>query len=400
MADSTRRDFLKQSTAAAVTAAGVIFVHPSRVRGTEANSAISLGLIGCGGRGTWIADLFAKHGNYRLAAGADYFAERAAAFGDRFGLAAEQRFSGLSGYRQLLDQPLDAVVIETPPYFHPQQAEEAVGAGKHVFLSKPIAVDVPGCLTVRAAGEQATSQQLVFLVDFQTRTDSAFQETIRRVREGAIGKLISGEAHYPWSGNVHDQPLQTPDDRLRYWYQTLALSGDVIVEQDIHTLDVATWFTDSDPLWAVGSGGRAVRQHGEIWDHFSVIYQFPNDFLLTFTSQKAVPGIRDEIRCRVFGTAGVADTDYMGDVWIRGQNPYEGATMDNLYTRGAVANIAEFHRCITAGDCQNSTVAPSVRSNLTCVLGRTAAYQGGKVTWQEMLDQSARLELDRSGLRT
>lgn len=398
MPHDTRRSFLKQGTATA--AASVLLARPSLVFGAAANSTVTLGMIGCGGRGGWIADLFAKSGQYRFVACADYFPERAAAFGEKFKIPADRRFSTLSGYKRLLEGTLDAVVIQTPPYFHPEQTQAAIEAGKHAFLAKPIAVDVPGCLTIAQAGKQATAKQLVLLVDFQTRADETFQEAVRRVHQGAIGTLISAEAHYPWSGMVHDQQAGSTEDRLRYWYQTLALSGDVIVEQDIHALDVATWLANADPLWAIGAGGRTVRRYGNIWDHFSVIYQFPGGLLLSFTSQKGVPGVRDEIRCRVFGSAGVADTDYMGEVNLRGQNPYPGATMTNLYTRGAERNIETFHRSITQGQFDNPTVAPSVRSNLTCVLGRTAAYRGRQVTWKEVLDAGERLAPDLTGLKS
>ena len=401
MWDEDRRGFLKKTASAlALGTAASLVGEPSRLGAAESDATISLGMIGCGGRGAWIADLFKKSGKYRLVACADYFSDRADAFGEKFGVEPKRRFTTLSGARRLLDEPLDAVVIETPPYFHPEQAAAAVDAGKHVFLSKPVAVDVPGALAIAKAGEKATAKGLVFLVDFQTRADDIFRETVRRVHQGAIGKLISGDAHYPWSGNVHDQPATTPEERLRHWYQTPALCGDVIVEQDIHALDVATWFTNTDPRSAVGAGGRALRQHGETWDHFSVIYQFPDDFVLSFTSQKAVPGAPNEIRCRVFGSQGVADTDYVGAVSITGKNPFAGGTMTNLFTSGAQRNIEDFHRFITQRHYDNATVAPTVRSNLTAILGRTAAYRGGLVTWQEMMSDSEPLVPDLRGLKT
>jgi predicted dehydrogenase len=389
----------RQLLAGAAAAATFHVLPAPLVKGSQTNSAITIGLIGCGGRGGWIADLFAKTGKYRLVACADYFPDRVEACAARFQVPADRRFTGLSAYKRLLDQELDAVVIETPPYCHPEQAAAAVQAGKHVFVAKPIAVDVPGCLSIAESGRRATAAKKVFLVDFQTRANDIYRETLRRVRQGAIGKLVSAEAHYPWSGNVHDRPALTPEERLRYWYQTLALCGDVIVEQDIHALDVLTWFAGADPIRATGTGGRAVRKHGNIWDQFAVTYWFPNDFVATFTSQKAVPGVRDEIRCRVFGTDGVADTDYMGEVNIRGKNPYEGGRMTGLYTNGAQRNIDEFYDCVTRGHCENPTVAPSVRSNLTCVLGRTAAYRGCEVTWKDMMTECERLEPDLSGLK-
>jgi hypothetical protein len=145
-------------------------------------------------------------------------------------------------------------------------------------------------------------------------------------------------------------------------------------------------------------GGRAIRRYGNIWDHFSVIYWFPHDVVLVFHSQKGIPGVKDEIRCRVFGSEGVAYSDYFGDVWIRGTKPYDGGSMGNLYQDGAVANIDQFHRAISQADHTNGTVEPSVRSNLTSILGRTAAYQGQVVTWDQMLEMAERLEPDLTGL--
>ncbi len=391
-----RRQFLAGSAAAAAT---FTVMRPELVRGTAANSTLEIGLIGCGGRGTWIADLFQKSGKYHVAAGADYFEDRVSPFGDKFDVPAAHRFTTLSGYKRLLDQKLDAVVIETPPYFHPEQAAAAVEAGKHVFLAKPIAVDVPGCMTVAESGKKATSKNLVFLVDFQTRANDFYIEALKRVHAGAIGKLISSQAAYLWDAGVHDRPVTTPEERLRFWYNSRALCGDVIVEQDIHTLDVAAWFANADPEKAYGNGGRVARQHGEIYDHFAVTYVFPDNFVVNFLSQKSVPAAPDEIRCRVFGTEGYADTRYGGDVMILGKNPYEGGNTASIYGDGAKRNIDTFYDLITSGDVTNTTVAPSVRSNLTSVLGRTAAYQQREVTWKDLLAADERLEADLSGLK-
>ncbi len=388
-----RRTFLAGATAATIS-----IVRPSAVRGTEANSKITLGLIGCGGRGSWIADLFVTNGNFQFLGVADFFQDRAGVVGDRLAVDADRRYTGLSGYRELLEQPVDAVVIETPPYFHPEQAAAAVDSGKHVFLAKPVAVDAPGCLSIEESGKRATEKNRVFFVDFQTRANPLYREAVRRVRAGDLGTIVSGEAHYPWQGNVHDVAIQQPADQLRYWYQTLALSGDVIVEQDIHVLDVATWFLDAHPLQAFGAGGRSIRQHGNIWDHFSVTYWFPRDVVLMFHSQKAIPGVKDEIRCRIFGSEGVAYSDYFGDVWIRGKHPFDGGNTGNLYLDGTVTNIAEFHRVVAESNCANPTVAPSVRSNLTSILGRTAAYQQDIVTWDNLLKAGEKLEPDLTKL--
>jgi predicted dehydrogenase len=389
-----RREFL-------TGAATLSVISPAVALGSRANSVLRLGLIGCGGRGTWIAELFGRTGQYRFVACADYFPDRAQSFGERFKIDPARRFTTLSGYKRLLEEPLDAVVIETPPYFHPEQSAAAVDAGKHVFLAKPIAIDVPGCTTVAEAGRKATSKDLVYLIDFQTRADPIYVETLRRVHQGAIGRLVSAVASYPWAGTVHDDRLATtPEERLRLWYQTRSLCGDVIVEQDIHTIDVVTWFAGTDPIKAIGTGSRSTRKYGDIWGHFAVIYTFPDDFQVSFTSQKNVPGVPDEIRCLAYGTEGIADTDYSGAVFIHGKNPYQGGRMANLYTSGAQRNIEEFYSVITGGKYDNPTVLPAVRSNLTCILGRTAAYQHSEVSWSQMIAAGEVLRPDLSGLKS
>jgi myo-inositol 2-dehydrogenase/D-chiro-inositol 1-dehydrogenase len=390
-----RRAFLAGAAATTFT-----LMKPSLIRGTEANSVIELGMIGCGGRGTWIARLFQDTGKYRFVACADYFQDRINMLGSRFSIPAERRYGALSGYRRLLESKLDAVAIESPPYFHPEQAAAAVDAGKHVYLAKPVAIDVPGCSSIAESGKKATDRKLVFLVDFQTRANELYREAVRRVHGGDIGKIVCGEAHYPWQGSGSGTDSDNPEERLRHWYSTLALSGDVIVEQDIHALDVATWFLDADPLRASGTGGRAIRKVGNIWDHFSVTYGFPQDITLTFTSVKMIPGVKDEIRCRIFGSDGMVHTDYFGEVWMRGKKPYEGGSTENLYTSGALNNIEDFHRFVTGGNYANTTVAPSVRSNLTSVLGREAAYSGKVMTWDEVMRAGVKLEPDLRGLKS
>lgn len=273
-------------------------------------------------------------------------------------------------------------------------------AGKHVYLAKPIAVDVPGCLSVGASGKRATANKQVFRVDFQTRANPLYREALRRIRAGDIGTLVMGEAHYPWSRGGRGLPPKDPEQQLRNWYYVLALSGDFIVEQAIHALDVATWIADADPIRAFGTGGQKLRPKGSIWDHFAVNYEFPNDFVVSFTAIQTIPGVKDEIRCRAFGADGVIDTDYFGDVWIKGKKPYAGGSTGNLYTTGAVTNIKEFYDCVTKGDCSNKTVAPSVRSNLTAVMGRIAGYRHGEVTWKEMLTRVEKLKPNLKGLKS
>jgi predicted dehydrogenase len=397
----SRRQFLHRTTALAT---GLSVVSARAVRAAD-GPKINLGLIGCGGRGRWIADLFIKHGGYQLAGVFDYFADRANAAGDQFQVPATHRHHGLYGYRKLLEQPgLSAVAIESPPFFHPMQAADAVAAGKHVYLAKPLAVDVPGCQSIEASGQQATARKLAFLVDFQTRAHPAYQEVIRRIRAGQIGRLVSLDVGYQCDTYFQGmdaefrQSKRDAEARVRAWAIDRVLSGDVITEQNIHSLDVATWFTDAAPLKAVGTGGRARPFLGDCWDHYAVIFWFPGNVIASFSAKQVGFGY-DDIMCRAYGLEGTVDTHYSGKVTLRTRDDAYNGDSRNLYQDGAVRNIATFHDSIVKGDFSNPTVAPSVRSNLTTILGRTAAYTGQEVTWAEMMKRKERWDFPLKELK-
>lgn len=392
----SRRRFVAGAGAAAMTL-GVL--KPETIFGASANNKIEIGMIGCGGRGAWIADLFQQHGGYQVVAAADYFPDRVDSFGERFKVPADRRYTGLSGYKRLLEGKLDAVVIESPPCFHPEQAAAAVAAGKHVFIAKPIAVDVPGCQSIEESGKKASQANLCFLVDFQSRATPFYQEAVKRVHQGDIGLIVSGDTEYHTGRLGIQTPPGTPEARLRNWVFDIALSGDIITEQNIHALDVCTWILDQAPLKAIGYGGRKGRTDvGDCWDHFSVIYTFPNDVLISFSSKQFGEG-HDDILCRIYGVDGTIDTHYGGEVCIRGKKPYEGGQTPDIYKQGAVTNIATFHDSIGKRDFSNPTVAPSVRSNLTTIVGRTAAYTRKEVTWDEVIKSAEQFDPKLEGLK-
>ncbi len=393
----SRREFVAVTGAAGLAAAAV----PAFAQTPPAGPKIRLGVIGCGGRGKFVADLFQKHGGYEIVAMADYFQDRVDEAGGKFGVPAERRFTGLSGYKRLLDSKPDAVAITTPPYFHPEQAAAAVDAGCHVYLAKPVAVDVPGCQSIEASGRQATAKKLCFRVDFQTRMQPFYQEAVRLVHAGAIGDFAFGEASYHCGRLNIQTPPGTPEARLRNWVFDKALSGDIITEQNIHALDVMNWVHRLPPLHAVGTGGRKVRLDvGDCWDTFSLLFQYPENVGMTFSSRQFEGhGTSEGILCRMFGTKGVLETSYGGNVLIRGENFYRGGSTKQIYVEGAGANVAAFHASVTGGDCSNLTVPPSVQSNLITLLGRAAAYSGKLVTWDEILKDTARLDGKLDGLK-
>jgi myo-inositol 2-dehydrogenase/D-chiro-inositol 1-dehydrogenase len=394
-----RRKFMAAAGAAALS---FTVMKPGLVRGAKANSKLRLGLIGCGMRGKWIAELFAKHGGYQFVAGADYFEDRVDEFGEKFGVPKANRYTTLSGYKRVLEQDLDAVAIESPPYFHPEQAAAAIDAGVNVILAKPASVDVPGCTLIKELGPKATAKKLCFYVDFQTRANEFYREAVKRAHYGDLGRIGFGETCFNggdvWnSWNPVEQFLRAnpndPEARLKAWGMDKVLSGDIIVEQFIHSIDVTTWILNADPVSAYGTGGRHHYEHGDIWDCFAVMYRFPGDVPVHANAKQFGEGYADN-GCRMYGPKGTIDTHYGGDVWIRGSNPYKGGNTGNLYPEGTLANIGQFHDNITKGRFENTTVPPSVRSNLASILGREACYEGREITLDELVKANKKLHSD------
>jgi myo-inositol 2-dehydrogenase/D-chiro-inositol 1-dehydrogenase len=400
---STRRHFLAQ---AGLGLAAAATVRRAVAQGSAANSRIRLGLVGCGDRGQMLLGFFQEHGGYEIAGVADYFPDRVQAAAAKFNLAPKQTFTGLRCAEKMIAAGgLDAIAIISPPYFHPAQARAAVDAGLHVYLAKPVAVDVPGCQSIQASGDEARRRGQVFLVDFQTRANDLFIEAVRRVHAGALGEICSGEAVNHVDGPPMKTAPGTPEARLRNWLWDRDLSGEIIVEQNIHVLDVMSWvMKETPPLRCTGTGGlKARREFGNTWDHFSLVYEYADNIGITFSSRQwKMHGHPGGFLNRMFGSKGVLSTAYSGDVMIRGgaDSFYRGGKSESLGKTGPVANIRTFHAQILARDVANLTVTPSVTSNLIAILGRTAARHGRTTTWAEILQSKERIEADFTGLQT
>lgn len=400
--DTTRRDFLAQ---AGVGFAAVSTLSRAVAQGSTANSRIRIGLIGCGQRGLWLLNLLKEQGGYEIVAAADYFEDRVKEAAAQHGLAATRTFTGLTcGEKMIARGGLDAVAIISPPYFHPAQARAAVEAGLHVYLAKPVAVDVPGCHSIAESGARARRKGLAFVVDFQTRTNEFYIEAVRRVRSGAMGELCFGEATYHASRLKTKTTLGTAESRLRNWVFDQALSGDIIVEQNIHALDVMSWLLgDAPPVRCTGTGGRRVRVDvGDAWDHYALVYEYPNQVGVTFSSRQFdAHGEPGGIINRMFGSKGVFLGKYGGDVMVRGGQDvfYRGGATTSIYKDGAVANIRAFHEAVMKKDASNPTLEPSVTSNLVAIMGRMAAQEKRTITWDEVLKVKQPLQADLSGFQ-
>jgi predicted dehydrogenase len=397
-----RRDFL--SSVAVTTGAVTLGGKALFAQAVPADKPkIKLALLGCGGRGGWIGDLFAKHGGYTLHAVGDYFPRQAERVGRALGVPKERRFSGLSAYKRLIDSKPDAIAIIIAPWFHPRVAAEAVAAGLHVYLAKPVAVDVPGCFAIEAEGKRATENKRCFLVDFQTRTNEFFIEAMRRVNTGGIGERMFGEAFYHADSPSSRAKPGSHGECIANWRFDPVLGGEIIVERDIHVLDMMNWaMNNTPPLHVYGVGGRKQRLHpGNVRDYCTALFQYPDNIGVTFSSRefRSHGSLPEGISLRLFGTKGVLESKYAGNVMVRGENAYRGGKCGDLYREGAVANIKSFYEAVTQGDYSNSTVAPSVRATLLAILGREAVAKNAILKWDDLLKDTNRLEADLSGLK-
>ena len=370
------------------------------VFGSQANSRIKLGLIGCGGRGSWIAGLFERHKGYEIHAVADYFQEVANAGGESLGVDAERRFWGLEGYKKLIASGVDAVALETPPYCFPLHARAAVEAGLHVYMAKPVAVDVPGTLEIGELGEKSTQNERCFLVDFQVPTDPFNIETVKRIHDGSIGRVVQINTCY-WTGGWNDPPLTDSwASRLRglVWVNDVAIGGGHHVNACIHAVDAGLWVAGGRPVSATGTSsfGRP-DAHGDSHDVFCLTFEFADGTLMSHTGSHIKYDFH--VRCVAIGREGNAEIGYTGNALVRGGSaPYEGGEISGLYEVGAMRNIMTFYKSIVGGDFANPTVEPSVNSTLATILGREAGLRRERLSMEALILENRRIEPDLTGL--
>ena len=420
-----RRTFLGSAAATA----GFMIVHPGLVRGSDANSAVRVGLLGCGGRGTEDAMNLLDAGA-RIVALADLFQDQLDAARSRFNQLLQgknypavdttQLFAGPDAFQKIAaSKEVDAIVVATPPYFHPQHLEAVVAAGKHVYLEKPVAVDVPGALRVIDIGKRVEGK-LSLDVGFQIRDCPPFVELVRRIHDGAIGNIVCGEAHYLTGYIDRPQwPKASPEElRLRNWVRDRILSGDIIVEQNIHVIDICNWVLKSHPLKACAAGGRMGRpaNDGDAWGNYHVIFHYPDGVKVTFTSTQFAKGWWD-VTERFFGTKGTSQSPYVGPLGIWGDQPWQSpgslpkssdAPQQQAFsvTGNFSSNLEQadpekkkaFLESIVGGKFHNQA-ATGAESALSCILARTAAYTGREVSWDDTLKSSEvwdpHLDLDK-----
>jgi myo-inositol 2-dehydrogenase / D-chiro-inositol 1-dehydrogenase len=413
----SRRDFVKTGVAAG---AGLLIVPSATAFGSSANSSLGLGIIGCGGRGNYDGGQFIQNTDVRITALMDLFDDRLESTRTHFDKIAEEKsyakipssniFKGWRSYENLVQsKDVDLVLITSPPYFHPDHLEAAVAAGKHVYLEKPVATDVSGCLRVIKAGNLAKGKVSIH-VGFQKRYDEGYRTVIDKIHAGEIGPIALGQTFY----YTNDLDRQNKDGmpeleaRVRNWVFDKALSGDILVEQNIHIIDIVNWALKSHPVKAAGICGRVVRKEvGGIPadflcnDHFILTYFYPGDVHISFNSnQFRNKGYRQQGE-RFFGTLGVSETMHSGPAKVtlskeQGIKLYEGPV--NLHA-AIGTKMKALVESIKSGKFENHA-EQGAESTLTTILGRTAAYSGKEVTWDKMIksDEKWNLKLKLDGL--
>jgi len=295
------------------------------------------------------------------------------------------------------------VVLEVPPYFFPEQATAAVEAGLHVYMAKPVAVDVPGALAILAAGQQATTKQCCFMVDYQLPTEPANIEIRKRIHAESFGKICQIQTT-AISHGFSDPPRTTNlESRLRHliWTNDIAMGCDYIGNYDIHAIDAALWVMGQRPVAAIGSSRICRPQpHGDSHDVCSVLFEYADGLVHNHFGQGLKDQSESELSCRVYSSDGNALIAYNGKVQLHSFDDGYGGTVKNLYETGVVRNIATFYKNVTGGHFENETVPRAVDGVLTCVLGREAAARRTRLTMDELLKENKKLEVDLTGLKS
>jgi myo-inositol 2-dehydrogenase / D-chiro-inositol 1-dehydrogenase len=388
--EPTRRAFL-QTTAAA----GALATLPiERFAHAAGKGQLRVALIGCGGRGSGAANqMLNVSSDVRLVAMADVDEARlgsslknlTAQHAHQVSVPKERQFVGFDAYKQALAEA-DIAICSTPPGFRPLHFEEAVRQGKHAFLEKPVAVDAPGVRRVLAAAEEAKRKNLKVGVGLQRHHQPGYIETVKRLQDGAIGRITAMRCY--WLGNAREGLERLPGEsemryQIRNWYYFTWLSGDHIVEQHIHNIDVINWIKGAYPVRAQGMGGRQVRNlkiHGQIFDHHFVEFEYADGSRL-FSQCRQNRGTHTSISEHVTGTLGEAElNDPQKRFSITGPNAWslrlkereDGHQLEHFPLVDAILN-----------NKPHNEAEHGAKSTMTAIMGRMATYSGKLIEWDE-----------------
>ena len=356
---------------------------------------LKAGLVGCGGRGTGASLNFLDAGpNLQITALADVFEDRLKECRDRLKkdknaeIADEKCFIGFDAYQKLLRADVDIVLLATPPHFRPEHFRACINARKNVFMEKPVAVDPVGARSIMVSAKKAEAIGLSVVTGTQRRHKREYVETFRKVREGLIGEIVAANCYWNmgqlWYRN-RDENWSDMEFMIRDWVNWCWLSGDHIVEQHVHNLDVIHWFTGKHPVKAVAFGGRHRRVTGDQFDCFSVDFVYENDMHL-HSMCRQINGCANNVSEWIVGTRGTSNC--RNKIWKPDGSEawkFEGGQL-NPYVQEHVDLVTAIRTKKPINEAENTAI-----SNLMAIMGRIAAYTGREVTWDEMWSSDLRI---------
>lgn len=395
----SRRDFCKNTV---LLSAGILIpgVEMTAMAKVFNDKELKIAVVGCGGRGTGAANQALKADeNVRLVAMADAFQDqldksfmnlqKAYEGTNKINVKDKHKYVGFDAYKMAIDQA-DVVILATPPGFRPYHFEYAVNAGKHIFMEKPVATDVPGIRKVLEMARVAKEKKLNVVVGLQRHYQNNYLAIAEKIKENAIGKITSGQVYWNSAG-VWVRPRQAGQTEMEYqmrnWYYFNWLCGDHILEQHIHNIDVANWFLGEYPISAQGMGGRQIRtgkDHGEIFDHHFVEFTYPSGAVIS-SQCRHQPGTWSKVGENFHGTKGRIDMKDAGTasiVDLEGNTVFEhrGKNDPNPYQVEHDKLFASIRNNEVISDAENGA-----KSTMTAILGRMATYSGKVITWDEAM---------------
>lgn len=410
-----RRNFIKNVSAFST----LTILKPEIVFASNNNSAVRIGLVGCGSRATGILGSMVENANITITALADIFEDKVTKgidFANGLNkkrnyaqVAKNKTYSGYNAHLRLLEnKEVDAVIIASPGYSHPQIVEDTVAAGKHVYCEKPVAVDADGCKQIIRTGQNINGKISAF-DGFQIRYATPYLEMAKRIKRGDIGDLVTVQLYYFSSGAaiIPHEGMSYDEMRIRNHYHFHEISGGCYLDQAIHMIDFCNWVLGTTPLYAVGDGGRkGGPDFGNAWTNYQVLYKYPNDINVSVHSSK-FGKVFGDVCARFIGTQGIAEAHYSGGVYINGENKWDSGiarsaselTPESI-ARGASSSSLDdadpnkgkaFIESITSGVYLNQLESGS-KSTLTAILGREAASRQEKITWDELVYTPQRID--------
>lgn len=403
----SRRDFLKTSAAVSLAA---FATRPNRLF-AAGSDAIRVGLVGCGGRGTGAAiNCIESSKGVEIVAMGDLFRDQLDSSIKNLKKQIEEKripreslkvteetcFTGFDAYRNVINSDAQLIIFATPPHFRPAHLRAAVEAGKHVFMEKPVAVDPIGIRSVIETSELAKRKNLAIVAGTQRRHQDHYLEIMKRIHNGDIGEVVSGQCYWNQGALWVERAKKNMINHLqngwsgmefqcRNWLFYTWLSGDHIVEQHVHNLDVMNWAMGGHPVKAMGMGGRQVRtgpQYGNIFDHFAIEFEYANGGRI-MSMCRQIEGTSSRVSERVVGTKGSTYTD-SANGYIEGDKPFK-------YEDSALNPYVQEHGDLIASIRNGQPLNEGRRiaeSTMTAIMGRMSAYTGRELKWDWAMKSS------------